>query len=821
MKKWNLLYAFLFFLPILDVLSSITTRFYPNIMSLGMIVKGIAILISMFYLIFINKSKYKKLTNYYLLSIFIFIILYFILKIDLLNYEYFLNECTYLFKFLYFPIMFITLLNLFSEYELKKELINDIMIANLLMYLGLIIIPSIFNIGFNSYVGGNLGSIGFFYSANEISTILLLLFPFTYLFLNKNNVIYLIVSILSLICLNMVGTKVSLFGTIILSFLAFSSILFKKQKINDKSVVLSLGILVISFSFLFNGYAMHNLKGNINDKFDNKIEENTETIFDTLIEEVEIEEQEKIEEKNEFKETFDKIMLIVFSERNIYLKNTNYLYKKNFDIKTLLTGIGFSNTERIRDYHIEKTIEIDILDIFYHFGILSILIFILPFILIIYNLFKNKRFNIEIFYLLMVIGLTLGISSFAGHVYMAPAVSIYVVLYMMMLCNEINIFKKNEINNKKITFLNLHLGYGGVENATINTANMLASKYEVEIISLYKKDSIPYNVDKNIEIKYLMNTCSNREEFKESLKDKNIIKIFKEGFKAIYILINKKLLIRNEILKSDAKVIISTRYEFSKLLNKYGKDNVIKIHEEHTYNVNNKYMSKLNHLDNIDYIRVVSRELYKNYKKNITKQIIYIPLALNNYPEEELNYIKNKNIIAVGRLEKEKGFIDLIEVLNKIVKKDKNVYLNIFGDGSEKEKIIELVNKYNLNNNVCLHGFKEQKEIFEYLKNSSLYVMTSLEESFGLVLIEAMSYGVPCIAFDSAKGAKDVINGTNGFFIKNRNINKMGNMIVEYLNYNKKIQKEYRTNARITAEKYTKENVSKEWINFINNILEK
>lgn len=99
--------------------------------------------------------------------------------------------------------------------------------------------------------------------------------------------------------------------------------------------------------------------------------------------------------------------------------------------------------------------------------------------------------------------------------------------------------------------------------------------------------------------------------------------------------------------------------------------------------------------------------------------------------------------------------------------------------------------------------------------------MTSYEESFGLVLIEAMSYGVPCIAFDSAKGAKDVINGKNGFFVKNRNINKMANMIVEYLNYNKKVQKEYRTNARITTEKYTKENVSKEWINFIDNILEK
>ena len=824
MKRWNLLYTFLFFLPILDVLSSITTRFYPEITSIGMIVKGLVVLSSIIYLLFINRSKYQKLSLYYLLIIFIFLLLYFILKIDLFNYGYFIKECKYLLKFIYFPILFITFLNLFCEHKFEQKLFYEIMISNIVMYLILIIVPTIFNIGFDSYVGENLGYIGFFYSANEVSTILLLLFPFIYLILPKNITIFSLLSIMFLVCLNLVGTKVSLFGAIILTFLTFICTVIKSKKINDKKAFISLCVFLFSFSFLFYGFAMHNFKNSINNKLDgevditnNEINNDELDIYGTLIEEVK-ESEEK--QNNELLKKLDSISSIILSERNIYLKNTNYLFKENLNVGTILFGLGFSNTSRIRDYHVEKLIEIDMFDIFYHMGIIAIFIFIFPFIFTMKEILKSKKFNLNIFYIIMVIGLTLGISTLAGHVFLSPAVSIYIIIYFILLLDELNIFSLSKINNKKITFLALHLGFGGVENATINTANMLANKYDVEIISLYKKnDKIPYEVDKKVKIKYLMNTTSNREEFKLACSNKNIIKIFKEGFKAIYILYSKKVLMRKEILQSDALVIISTRYEFSKLLNKYGREEVIKIHQEHTYNIEEKYMKTLNNLNNIDYIMPVSKVLFNHYKKNINNKIKHIPLSLMNYPEE-LKYTKNKNIIAIGRLEKEKGFIDLIEVFNNVVKKDKKVFLNIFGDGSEKEKIKELISKYKLEENVCLHGFQEHKVINEYLKESSLYVMTSFEESFGLVLIEAMSYGIPCIAFDSAKGAKDIITKENGFFIKNRNIKSMTNKIEEYLNLPFSKQKQYRTKARNSIENYKKENVQKEWILFIDEVID-
>ena len=99
-----------------------------------------------------------------------------------------------------------------------------------------------------------------------------------------------------------------------------------------------------------------------------------------------------------------------------------------------------------------------------------------------------------------------------------------------------------------------------------------------------------------------------------------------------------------------------------------------------------------------------------------------------------------------------------------INKKDDEFTLDIFGDGVEKSKIEDKIKEYNLSKKVNLHGFQNKDVINKYLAKSSLYLMCSYEESFGLVLIEAMSHGVVPIAFDSAEGPREIIkNGYNGY----------------------------------------------------------
>ena len=123
--------------------------------------------------------------------------------------------------------------------------------------------------------------------------------------------------------------------------------------------------------------------------------------------------------------------------------------------------------------------------------------------------------------------------------------------------------------------------------------------------------------------------------------------------------------------------------------------------------------------------------------------------------------------------------------------------------------------KYKLNDKVTLHGFQGKDYIDKILDESSIYLMTSYTESFGIVLIEAMSHGVPCIAYDSAEGAREIINsGENGYLIKNRNRDAMIKKIKDLVDSKDERLRLGRA-ARKGVKRYTSDVVSEEWFTLI------
>lgn len=370
---------------------------------------------------------------------------------------------------------------------------------------------------------------------------------------------------------------------------------------------------------------------------------------------------------------------------------------------------------------------------------------------------------------------------------------------------------------RKITILVLHLGYGGVEQYISSLCKMLDNNYDIEIISTYKLANKPaFFFSDKIKISYLINCGPNKEELKLAIKNKNIFKIIKEGFISLKILFLKKYKNIKYIKNMDSYYIITTRDFHNRLVSKYAKDNIIKIATEHNFhNDNKKYInSVIDSIKKYDFLVVPSLNLKNFYENKIGNiKCIYIPNTIDNIPDKISN-LTTSNLISIGRLSPEKGQLEMIDVVSIVKKKIPNIKLFLIGDGPMKNELKKYINKLNLNDNVILTGFLSRNEINKYLLNSSLFILPSITESFGLVLIEAMSYGIPCIAFDSSDGAKTLLSSNRGILIKNRNKVQMAEKIIDLLN-NKKLMHQYGVLGNEYAKTFLIDSIKDNWLDLL------
>jgi glycosyltransferase involved in cell wall biosynthesis len=164
----------------------------------------------------------------------------------------------------------------------------------------------------------------------------------------------------------------------------------------------------------------------------------------------------------------------------------------------------------------------------------------------------------------------------------------------------------------------------------------------------------------------------------------------------------------------------------------------------------------------------------ENWLKNNTnaKSVLLIPNAVTwPLPEHEPRisprvYCQhNKQILlAVGRLDEQKGFDWLIEVFSNLAHKHPNWDLVILGEGSLRDMLEEQVRKSGLEKRIFLPG--KVGNLRKWYESADLYVMSSRYEGFSNTLVEAMAYGLPAVSFDCDAGPRDIINhGLNGLLV--------------------------------------------------------
>ena len=371
---------------------------------------------------------------------------------------------------------------------------------------------------------------------------------------------------------------------------------------------------------------------------------------------------------------------------------------------------------------------------------------------------------------------------------------------------------------KKVTILALHLGYGGIENAIVTLANLLCKKYDVEILSVYRLYNEPvFELDEKVKVNYISNIKPNKKEMKYYLKKKNFNMFFKGlalSAKTGYV---KYIKTAGYLRKLNTDVIISTRTIHNYLVSKFAPKNIKKIGWEHNHHNNNKkYINALvKSCKGLDYLVPVSKELEGFYHEYLGDKVINISNCIDKVPTK-LSKLESKNLIAVGRLSKEKGFDDMLKLFKKVSIKYPDWKLNIIGDGMEKNNLLDLSKELKLGDKVVFHGYQNKDYINNMLSDSSIYLMTSHTECLPLVLIEAMSYGIPCLSYTSAQGANEIIDdNVNGYLIENRNEDEMIEKI-SILIENEKQRKRLGKKAKVKSKEYSGEVVLEKWSKLIN-----
>ena len=162
---------------------------------------------------------------------------------------------------------------------------------------------------------------------------------------------------------------------------------------------------------------------------------------------------------------------------------------------------------------------------------------------------------------------------------------------------------------------------------------------------------------------------------------------------------------------------------------------------------------------------------------------------------------KKKFFISVGRLTKQKNFEYLINEFSKFCETNNNFNLLIFGEGEEKNKLKELINKKNMSEKIFLKGYS--KNIFFFMKKAEVFILSSLWEDPGFVLIEAALCNLFIISSDCKNGPSEfLLNGKAGILFKSNKENELKQSLVNFVNQNSNIKNKMKL-AKKNCHNYT------------------
>lgn len=373
------------------------------------------------------------------------------------------------------------------------------------------------------------------------------------------------------------------------------------------------------------------------------------------------------------------------------------------------------------------------------------------------------------------------------------------------------------MKNIYIVFDKLHSNEaGGLVSAYASLIQLLKDDYTIKVISIINSNLTRHDMFSDCEIinvsKY--DFFPRMEIISDSLKSFKLLLLLKELFKLLcyfcYIPISRIKM--KKFFSSEDIIIVSSPAAamFMSSKNRF----ILEIHTKFEYfwgtNKLGKLQSKLMSKPYITVFRTKSDMEKASKYFNSTYSYNFINKELFNDTVSIGKKIRKHKIIYMGRFGKEKNLPKMIECAKQLKKQIPDFTLDMYGTGVLVEDIAKLIEENDLNENVHLCGFCNDKNIFD---NYSLLWLTSDFEGMSMTIIEAKAKGVPTISTNWGDGVFEVIHDKEDGFVENT-VEDIVNRTAELMN-DKELLINISKNALKNFDEFSKENAYKRWIELL------
>lgn len=228
-------------------------------------------------------------------------------------------------------------------------------------------------------------------------------------------------------------------------------------------------------------------------------------------------------------------------------------------------------------------------------------------------------------------------------------------------------------------------------------------------------------------------------------------------------------------------------------------------------------------LEEADFLIIPNQYPYDmavNKMKIDRNKIYHIENAFDKKRYKELTKYKQGFLLYVGTIEHRKGIHILIRALAKIKEMDYHMhFVGKYRNDLYFKRLKKAVSKYGLEDRITFYGRVSDDELRKMYTEASVFVFPSLNEGYGLAILEAMAHGLPVVAFDNTAMPLTVINQVNGFLVKNKDSEMLAAKIKELIN-DKKLVRKMGKNAVSTFEKAkSDEDMENSVMKFVNDVL--